>query len=116
VRSATHGHPELPNAKEPIVLDKLVDATVSRHPVASATALGLMSLLASVALTACDAAAEHHPTRPMGPTEAMGVFSIDEGVVASVPEARRVVGGGAALREYREDTDPSHAAIGSYGD
>jgi hypothetical protein len=97
------------------VLDKIVAATVSRRPVASVNALGLMSLLATVALTACDAAADARPTRPMAPMAVMGTFSIDEGVVASVPEAKRL-GGGAALQEHRDDVDPSHAAIGSYRD
>jgi hypothetical protein len=103
------------------VLDKLVTITVSRRPLASVAALGAMSVLASVMLTACDAQAEHRPTAAMAPMSLMSaapaaasavVPSPVPSPVSSEPSSR----GGLALREYVEDADPSHAAIASYRD
>jgi len=92
------------------VLDRLIASTVSRRPVASVAALGLMSVLACVSLTACDAAAEHRTMPPMSAMSPMSAPPVAAGV-ASSPSM-----GAAALQEHREDVDPSHAAIGSYRD
>ena len=99
------------------MLDKLVTITVSRRPLASVAALGAMSVLASVMLTACDAQAEHRPTAAMAPMSLMSAApaaasAVVPSPVSSEPSSR----GGLALREYVEDADPSHAAIASYRD
>ena len=88
------------------MLEKLVTATVARRPLASVAALGAMSVIACVSLTACDAAAEHRASAPIASTTAPAV-------AASMPSVSM---GGAALREYREDADPSHLSIGNYKD
>jgi hypothetical protein len=99
------------------VLDKLITVTVTRRPLASVAALGAMSVLASVMLTACDAQAEHRPIPPTAPVSLMSAMpaaaaAVAPSPVSSEPSSR----GGLALREYVEDADPSHAAIGSYRD
>ena len=98
------------------MLDKLIALTVSRRPIASVAALGAMSVLASVMLTACDAQAEHRPTRPMSPMSVMRALPAADGVAVPAPAVSESHRGSAALREHRDDADPSHAAIGSYRD
>jgi hypothetical protein len=96
------------------MLERLVVATVSRRPVSSVVALGAMSVIASVMLTACDVQADQH-TAP--PTPLVSTLPAAEAPVASAPALQSSpLRGQAALREYDEGADPSHAAIASYKD
>jgi hypothetical protein len=84
------------------MLDTLFAATVSRRPVASVLAIGAMSLIAGVMLTACEVQAGPHPARPMP--------------AADAPAASAPLRGQAAMRDWPDAIDPSHAAIASYQD
>jgi len=96
------------------MLDKIVAVTVSQRPMASVVALVVMSVLACVALTACDASAGHRPPGAAArPTALMTTLPPMPAATATAPAAPQ---GAAALQEYREDADPSHAAIASYRD
>jgi hypothetical protein len=91
------------------MLDKIVTVTVTQRPVASVLALVVISLFACVALTACDAAADHRVPVTSRTVPLMAALPAAPAASATVPSP-----GMAALREYREEADPSHAAIGSY--
>jgi hypothetical protein len=84
------------------MLDTLFAATVSRRPLASVLAIGAMSVISGVMLTACEAQAEQHAARPMP--------------AADAPAASAVLHGQAAMRDWPDAIDPSHAAIASYQD
>ena len=75
-------------------------------------ALAAASAIACMSLTACDAAAEHRHGEPRAlaalPAAAVGP--------AAAPASAPAPSGSAALYEYRQDVDPSHAAVASYGD
>ena len=70
-----------------------------------------LSVMACIALTACDAAAEHRVPEA-APRMPLAAPAPEVPAVSATGSSR----GAAALREYREDADPSHAAIASYRD
>jgi hypothetical protein len=103
------------------VFDSPLNPSASRDSLLSVGAICAASAIACVALIACDAAAEHH-------REAMGLMSPPPAAVAHVTRETRAAvppapasaapssNGAAALHEYRDDLDPSHAAVASYRD
>ena len=102
--------------KEIIVFDELLQSPVSRHPLLGVAAICAASVMACVALIACDAAAEHHHDAFMSVAASANAAPARHVAMPPAPASAVPSMAGAALREYRHDVDPSHAAIGSYGD
>jgi len=95
--------------KEPIVLNPIL---LARASVFRLAAVAAASAIAGVALTACDAAAQHRPAHPQG----LAALPAAPAAAPARPTTAPVPTGSAALYRYRDDVDPSHAAVASYAD
>jgi hypothetical protein len=104
-------------------MDHIHTSAVSRSSALTIAALWAVGAMTCVALTACDAAAEHDHSAlsaaaiPVAAGPAMANATMPMAVSASAAAlGAPPPGGSAALYEYRADADPSHAAVASYHD